>query len=309
MTYQLAGKRRNRSRSKSRKRSRQNRSKCNRKMKRSSCLRRSKGSRKCSWVKRKSSGRRKHKGYCKKGGSNQGQGTTGAKPSAKPGERRVANGPIFDLNTLISDVDDNGLDALTKYKLNNSNSKNILLQPDNAKKLLESILDRMIKENDPPFDGLEITFHVENHAGKTPQLEEFKPKLRAKINGERVEFDKLGLTENDFEVEKGTDLLLNSNTTNDNLSKVLSEVVTNLNVLQKKIPINLKMANVPMYNKELTDLATVVSEALGNALGEQSGEQSGEKSGEQSDVPFNYYIEDGTIVIDTTDNEGQLCTI
>lgn len=88
--YQLAGKRRRRSRSKSRRhsstrkrsgrkrssrrsptrrRSKRRSSKCNRKMSLRSCNRRSKGSRKCSWVKRKSRGRGKHKGYCKRGGS------------------------------------------------------------------------------------------------------------------------------------------------------------------------------------------------------------------------------------------------
>ena len=99
MTYQLAGKRRRRSRSKSRrysstrkrsvrrrsvkrrsgrrssgrkrsgrKRSGRRSSKCNRKSKKRSCNRRSKGSRKCSWVKRKTRGRGKHRSYCKRGG-------------------------------------------------------------------------------------------------------------------------------------------------------------------------------------------------------------------------------------------------
>ena len=48
------------------------RSKCNRKSSRKSCKRKSKGEKKCSWVKRKSSGRRRHKAYCKRmsGGAN-----------------------------------------------------------------------------------------------------------------------------------------------------------------------------------------------------------------------------------------------
>lgn len=44
-------------------------SKCNRRSNRKSCKRKSKGKKTCSWVKRKSSGKRKHKGYCKRGGS------------------------------------------------------------------------------------------------------------------------------------------------------------------------------------------------------------------------------------------------
>lgn len=79
MDYQLAGRRRRRSRSRTRRTPRRNslrmrsshkkrRSKCNRKTKKSSCKRRSKRSRKCSWVRRKSSGKRRHKGYCKRGG-------------------------------------------------------------------------------------------------------------------------------------------------------------------------------------------------------------------------------------------------
>ena len=41
------------------------RSKCNSRRLKQSCKR----GKRCSWVKRKSSGRRRHKGYCKKGGS------------------------------------------------------------------------------------------------------------------------------------------------------------------------------------------------------------------------------------------------
>ena len=51
----------------SRRRSRvsQRRSRCNSRRLKRSCKR----GKRCSWVKRKSSGRRKHKGYCKKGGA------------------------------------------------------------------------------------------------------------------------------------------------------------------------------------------------------------------------------------------------
>jgi len=48
------------------------RSGCNRKSSRKSCRRRSKGKKRCSWVKRRSKGKGQHKGYCKRqsGGSN-----------------------------------------------------------------------------------------------------------------------------------------------------------------------------------------------------------------------------------------------
>ena len=76
MNRQIAGRRRSRRKSVRKTGRRQSkvsgrRSKCNRRSGRRSCNRRSKGKKRCSWVKRKSSGRRKHKGYCKKmsGGS------------------------------------------------------------------------------------------------------------------------------------------------------------------------------------------------------------------------------------------------
>ena len=59
----------------SRRRSRvsRRRSRCNSRRLRKSCNRRSRGKKRCSWVKRKSSGKRKHRGYCKKvGGSDLG---------------------------------------------------------------------------------------------------------------------------------------------------------------------------------------------------------------------------------------------
>ena len=64
------GRRKRRSKA-SRRRSRvsKTRSRCNSRRLKRSCNRRSRGKKRCSWVKRKSSGRRKHKGYCKKGGS------------------------------------------------------------------------------------------------------------------------------------------------------------------------------------------------------------------------------------------------
>ena len=75
MYRQIAGKRRSRrksirkvSKKRSNKRSRvlKRRSKCNSKRSRKSCRRKSKGKNKCSWVKRKSSGRRKHTAYCRR---------------------------------------------------------------------------------------------------------------------------------------------------------------------------------------------------------------------------------------------------
>ena len=56
----------------SRRRSRvsKRRSKCNSRRLKQSCKR----GKRCSWVKRKSSGRRRHRGYCKKGGSKLGEG-------------------------------------------------------------------------------------------------------------------------------------------------------------------------------------------------------------------------------------------
>lgn len=76
MNRQSAGKRRYRKkivRKSSRKRSKvsKRRSKCNKKSSKKSCNRKSNGKKRCSWVKRRSKGKRKSKSYCRKmsGGS------------------------------------------------------------------------------------------------------------------------------------------------------------------------------------------------------------------------------------------------
>ena len=102
------------------------RSKCNRLSGRKSCKRKSKGKKRCSWVKRKSSGRRKHKGYCKKmsGGANQDgadEEENGPPPQQWNVMKKTKHGG-YKRNYFLRIIKEGGTDFL-EYKSGNKDAK------------------------------------------------------------------------------------------------------------------------------------------------------------------------------------------